>query len=63
MDPPLTSVRPPVAEMAGAAARALLDEISGRPAPRAEYMFRPQLVVRGSTAPPRPSAMIRAAHG
>ena len=29
--------------------RALLDEIAGQPAPRAEYVFRPELVVRGST--------------
>ena len=51
-EPPLTSVRQPVAEMAEAAARALTDEIAGRPAPRAEYVFRPELVVRASTAPP-----------
>ena len=30
--------------------RALLDEIAGLPAPRAEYVFRPELVVRASTA-------------
>jgi DNA-binding LacI/PurR family transcriptional regulator len=48
--PPLTTVRQPVAEMAEAAARALLDEIAGRPAPRAEYVFRPELVVRESTS-------------
>ena len=52
-EPPLTSVRQPVAEMAEAAARALTDEIAGRPAPRAEYVFRPELVVRASTAPPQ----------
>ncbi len=52
IDPPLTSVRQPVRDISAAAVRALLDEIAGRPAPRAEYMFRPVLVVRGSTAPP-----------
>jgi LacI family repressor for deo operon, udp, cdd, tsx, nupC, and nupG len=54
-DPPLTTVRQDVEGMAAAAVRALLDEINGTPAPRAEYVFRPELVVRGSTAPP-PSA-------
>lgn len=48
-DPPLTTVRQPVTEIAEAAARALLEEIAGNPAPRAEYMFRPELVVRAST--------------
>lgn len=50
LDPPLTTVRQLVQPMCEAAVRALLDEIQGRPAPRAEYMFRPELVVRGSTA-------------
>jgi len=56
-DPPLTTVRQSVQAMGTAAVRALLDEISGLPAPRAEYVFRPELVVRGSTgAGPSPSA-------
>jgi DNA-binding LacI/PurR family transcriptional regulator len=49
-DPPLTTVRQAVPAMGAAAVRALLDEINGTPAPRAEYVFRPELVVRGSTA-------------
>lgn len=54
-DPPLTTVRQAVLAMGAAAVRALLDEIGGTPAPRAEYVFRPELVVRGSTgAAPRP---------
>ena len=48
-DPPLTTVRQSVKAMAEAAVRALLDEIAGEPAPRAEYIFRPELIVRGST--------------
>jgi LacI family transcriptional regulator, repressor for deo operon, udp, cdd, tsx, nupC, and nupG len=51
-DPPLTTIRAPMEEIAEAAARALLDEIAGSAMPRAEYMFRPELIVRGSTAPP-----------
>ena len=48
-DPPLTTVRQSVQAMAEAAVRALLDEIAGEPSPRAEYVFRPELVVRAST--------------
>jgi len=53
-DPPLTTVRQSVQAMSEAAVRALLDQIAGDPVPRAEYIFRPELVVRGSTgAAPR----------
>jgi DNA-binding LacI/PurR family transcriptional regulator len=48
-DPPLTTVRQPVNAMGVAAVRALLDEIAGLPVPRSEFMYRPELVVRGST--------------
>ncbi|MFD8526301.1 LacI family DNA-binding transcriptional regulator [Streptosporangium canum] len=48
-DPPLTTVRQPVQAMGVAAVRALLDEIKGRPAKAAEYLFQPELVVRSST--------------
>jgi alanine racemase len=48
-DPPLTTVRQAVEAMGDAAVRALLDEIGGEGPPRAEYVFRPELVVRGST--------------
>nr|WP_240942171.1 LacI family DNA-binding transcriptional regulator [Planosporangium thailandense] len=50
-DPPLTTIRQPVRDMSVAAVRALVDEIAGDPAPNSEYIFRPELVVRGSTAP------------
>ena len=49
-DPPLTTVRQPVSAMAVAAVKALIDEIDNQAAPRSEYLFRPELIVRGSTA-------------
>lgn len=52
-DPPLTTVRQPTAAMGRAAVSALLDEIGGLPVPRTEFLFRPELVVRSSTAPAR----------
>ena len=48
-DPPLTTVRQPVEAMGQAAVNALLEEITGNPAPHAEFVFMPELVVRGST--------------
>jgi DNA-binding LacI/PurR family transcriptional regulator len=50
-DPPLTTVRQPVRQMSDAAVRALLDRINGHGGPCHEYVFRPELVVRGSTGP------------
>ncbi len=60
-DPPLTTVRQPVQAMGAAAVQALVHEIDGVPAPRAEYLFRPELVVRRSTAPPSPRSVARRA--
>jgi alanine racemase len=37
--------------MSHAAVHALVDAIHGDPAPNSEYVFRPELVVRGSTGP------------
>lgn len=48
-DPPLTTVRQAVGPMATAAVQALVDEINGTHAPRDEFLFRPELVVRAST--------------
>lgn len=48
-DPPLTTVRQPVAAMGTAAAQALVSEIRGVRATRSELLFRPELIVRGST--------------
>jgi LacI family transcriptional regulator, repressor for deo operon, udp, cdd, tsx, nupC, and nupG len=49
-DPPLTTIRQPVTAMGQAAVRALLEEVGGTPAPHSEFVFLPELVVRGSTA-------------
>jgi LacI family repressor for deo operon, udp, cdd, tsx, nupC, and nupG len=50
VDPPLTTVRQPVHAMATAAVSFLIDAIEGQPVPRHEYVFRPELVLRASTA-------------
>ncbi|MEU6842754.1 LacI family DNA-binding transcriptional regulator [Streptomyces sp. NPDC046716] len=48
-DPPLTTIRKPVQAMGQAAVNTLLEEVAGTPAPRSEFLFLPELVVRGST--------------
>ncbi|MEZ0094788.1 LacI family DNA-binding transcriptional regulator [Streptacidiphilus sp. EB129] len=53
-DPPLTTIRQPVEAMGSAAVNVLLEEIGGNPAQRGEFVFQPELVVRGSTAAARP---------
>ena len=54
LDPPLTTVRQPVTQMGGTAVAALADAIDGAPVASREYLFAPELVLRGSTGP-RPS--------
>lgn len=49
-DPPLTTIRQPVPAMCQAAVNALLEEIGDNPPPHSEFVFMPELVVRGSTA-------------
>ena len=49
-DPPLTTVRQPVDAICRAAVDALLAEMRGEKPSRAEQLFAPELVVRGSTA-------------
>ena len=49
-DPPLTTIRKPVAAIAAAAVRTLLDRIRGKDCPVGEFVFDPELIVRGSTA-------------
>ncbi|WP_432824216.1 LacI family DNA-binding transcriptional regulator [Dactylosporangium sp. CA-092794] len=48
-DPPLTTLRQPVPAMSNAAVQSLIDAIKGQPSPHSEYLFAPELVVRGST--------------
>ncbi len=55
--PPLTTAKQATEEIARHAARRLLQEIREQPATHAPNEgFNPQLVVRGSTAPPRPKS-------
>jgi LacI family transcriptional regulator len=49
--PPLTTVRIPHYQMGEQAARALLARLRDRGAPAEQIRFKPELVVRGSTAP------------
>jgi LacI family transcriptional regulator len=51
--PPLTSVRVPQYDLGVEAARLLLDQLSGRTMTPRVVLLPVQLVVRGSTAPPR----------
>lgn len=51
-DPALTTIRQNIGGIAAAAAQALLTEINGGVAHRAEMLFGPELVVRASTAGP-----------
>jgi LacI family transcriptional regulator len=52
--PPLTTVRQPAVEMGMAAARAIVEELRGRSF--VQPVFRPELVLRASTAAPAPAA-------
>ncbi len=50
VDPPLTTIRQSVQAMGTAAVGALIEAIAGTPIPAHEYVYRPELVLRGSTA-------------
>lgn len=50
-DPPLTTVRQPIQAMCDHATRLLLDQLGGGTVAGREFLFRPELVVRASTAP------------
>lgn len=53
-EPPLTTVRQPIESMGRAAVELLVAQIQGGSVPPGELLFEPELVVRGSTAPPAP---------
>jgi LacI family repressor for deo operon, udp, cdd, tsx, nupC, and nupG len=50
-DPPLTTLRQPVREMAAAAVSSLFAQLEGRLLVSEEITFDPELIVRGTTAP------------
>jgi alanine racemase len=50
-NPPLTTVRQPVAAMSQSAVQSLVDAINGHATTEGEYLFSAELVVRGSTGP------------
>ena len=52
-DPPLTTVRQPIEPMGRMIIELLVSQIKGVGAATDEYLFEPELVVRGSTAPLR----------
>lgn len=52
VDPPLTTVRQQARGIGAAAVNCLLDRVEGADVPLHEYLFRPELVLRSSTAPP-----------
>ena len=50
--PPLTSIRQPLIEIGETAANLLLRQLSGDPVTPRAHLLDPELIVRGSTAPP-----------
>lgn len=50
-DPPLTTIRQNVTAMSETAVNSLVEIIGGSDSRAKEFTFRPELVVRGSTAP------------
>jgi LacI family transcriptional regulator, repressor for deo operon, udp, cdd, tsx, nupC, and nupG len=50
-DPPLTTIRQPVAAMSQLVVQTLVEKIGGHETPSGEYLFAGELVVRGSTGP------------
>jgi DNA-binding LacI/PurR family transcriptional regulator len=53
IDPPLTTVRQPIEPMCRMIIELLVGQIDGTGLSHDELLFEPELVVRGSTAPPR----------
>jgi DNA-binding LacI/PurR family transcriptional regulator len=59
-DPPLTTIRQPIESMGRAAVKLLASQIDGTVANAERLLFEPELVVRGSTAPPAARAHVTA---
>lgn len=59
LTPPLTSLRQPIDAMANAVVVKLREQIEGRPVNLTEFLFRTDLVVRGSTGRARVAALGR----
>jgi DNA-binding LacI/PurR family transcriptional regulator len=55
IDPPLTTVRQPIEPMCRMIIELLVSQIAGNGMSHDELLFEPELVVRGSTAPPASS--------
>jgi Transcriptional regulators len=53
-DPPLTTVRQPIEAIGRAAVAMLIGQIEGSDVSAGELFFEPEIVARGSTAPPPP---------
>ncbi|MCU1535157.1 MAG: LacI family DNA-binding transcriptional regulator, partial [Glaciihabitans sp.] len=51
IDPPLTTVRQPIEPMGRMVIELLVRQITGADGMVDEYLFEPELVVRGSTGP------------
>ncbi|MBO9578703.1 MAG: LacI family DNA-binding transcriptional regulator [Microbacteriaceae bacterium] len=51
VDPPLTTVRQPIEPMARMGIELLVSQVKGTASAAEEYLFEPELVVRGSTGP------------
>jgi DNA-binding LacI/PurR family transcriptional regulator len=60
-DPPLTTVRQPIEAMGRGAVTTLLSLINGAPVSTEEFLFQPELVVRGSSGPVASITALRAA--
>lgn len=54
VDPPLTTIRQPIEPMGRMAIELLVQQVTGGTLVADEYLFEPELVVRGSTASARP---------
>jgi DNA-binding LacI/PurR family transcriptional regulator len=52
IDPPLTTVRQPIEPMCRTVMELLVSQMDGTGLSHDELLFEPELVVRGSTAPP-----------